>query len=296
MNISIITLQYNRSDATISFLRSLREQTDRNFLCVIVDNGSDQVHRTALREWLEKNPLPFKHEVLWEKNTGFAGGVNTGIRNAMEREGELEWYILLNNDTVLPANFIERFTADVKRREGIVGIPMDEDEGIAYCGRIQWLRPFLSHVYSLDHNEKERLPDNTYVIGGGMAISRTTIEKIGFMDIKYFLYFEDADYSIRAHRAGIPLFIIDVPIRHFTSSSTKSLGSALLLRYHYRNALYFNIIHGPLWVKFLVLPWAALVIAKQLVKLVIRREPEKSKAILAGVRDFLMDRCGKLSS
>lgn len=134
-----------------------------------------------------------------------------------------------------------------------------------------------------------------YAIGGAMAIHRKVFEKIGLLDEKYFLYFEDADYSVRARKAGIPVeFLSNVKVSHSVSASTKKLGSSMLLRYHYRNALYFNLKNGPWHIKLLVWPWSWTVVAKQILKIALRKNTEQSKAILAGVTDFYRKNYGKL--
>ena len=135
----------------------------------------------------------------------------------------------------------------------------------------------------------------TYAIGGGVAIHRDVFEKIGFWDEKYFLYFEDADFSLRAQKAGIPVTIApDVMIYHNSSSSTKKLGSPLLLRYHYRNALYFNLKNGSWYIKMAVWFWSFWIVKRQILKIICRYKTEESHAILNGVFDFYHHRMGKI--
>ena len=56
----------------------------------------------------------------------------------------------------------------------------------------------------------------------------------------------------------------------------------MLLRYHYRNALYFNLKNGPWHIKLLVWPWSWLIITKQIIKIVVGKNKEQSLAILKG--------------
>ncbi|KKR35929.1 MAG: Glycosyl transferase family 2 [Candidatus Yanofskybacteria bacterium GW2011_GWE1_40_10] len=117
------------------------------------------------------------------------------------------------------------------------------------------------------------------------------------MDEDYFLYFEDADLSLTAAQAGFSIGIAEgVSINHKVSASTKKLGSPLLLRYHYRNALYFNRKFGPWWVQILLWPWSIWIIKKQIIKLIFGIEKERSQAILNGVFDFYKDKMGKIGN
>ena len=128
-----------------------------------------------------------------------------------------------------------------------------------------------------------------------MAVHKDVFEKIGFLDEKYFLYFEDADFSVRARKAGFEISIAEnLNVHHHVSSSTKKLGSPLLMRYHYRNALYFNLKNGPWYIKLLVWPWSWLIIVKQLIKLALGKNRKASRSILAGVINFYQRKYGKI--
>ena len=128
-----------------------------------------------------------------------------------------------------------------------------------------------------------------------LIFHKDIFEKIGFLDEKYFLYFEDVDFSIQARKAGFDISIADnLNVHHHVSSSAKKLGSPLLMRYHYRNALYFNLKNGPWYIKLLVWPWSWLIVIKQLGKITIKQNVEQSKAILAGVIDFYKNRMGQV--
>lgn len=130
-----------------------------------------------------------------------------------------------------------------------------------------------------------------------MLIKREVLEKIGLFDERYFLYFEDADYCLRAQKAGYKLKIVpEELIHHKQSSSTSSLGAPILLHYHYRNAHLFNCKNGPFWVKFSLPFWSFFIIIKQLTKIILRHNVEISKAILAGVLDFYKGRFGKINA
>ncbi|MDO8658503.1 MAG: glycosyltransferase family 2 protein, partial [Candidatus Levybacteria bacterium] len=125
----------------------------------------------------------------------------------------------------------------------------------------------------------------------------SVFDKIGFLDENYFLYFEDADFCERTRKAGIPIsFLPEIKISHSVSSSTKKLGSPLLLRYHYRNALYFNFKNGPWYIKILLYPWSFIVVLKQMIKLILNKNREESVAILMGVGDWYSGKMGKIKN
>ncbi len=263
-------------------------QTDKDFQTIVVDNASEEADFNKLKEvgWgviLIRN----------DKNLGFSGGNNTGIKKALENGSN--WVLLLNNDTLVDSGFIRSLKAKLSQSEGIVGLPLSEGDHTAYCGKVSWLKPTLKHIYNPIYAENLTRSSQHYAIGGGAAIHRDVFDKIGLMDEKYFLYFEDADLSVRAQKAGISLTFLEEPkAHHQVSSTTKKLGSSLLLRYHYRNSLYFNFKNGPGHIKFFVWPWSVWIIIKQLLKIMMMYKQNESLAILKGVFDFYLNKMGKI--
>ena len=324
MKIAIVTLNYNGSKETLELLKSLKEQTDKDFEIIVVDNASEEADFINLQNSLIHIPTSFRFYresstksgqvgypqvqiVRNSENLGFSGGNNVGIRQTFKNSSD--WVILLNNDTWVENGFMERLKAILSVKNGIIGIPLVENSIVAYCGKVQWLKPTLKHVYSIKNQvlrkNKNSIPNtkylilNTYLyaIGGAIAIHKDVFGKIGLLDENYFLYFEDADFSVRAAKAGFNISIAkNLTANHHVSSSTKKLGSPLLLRYHYRNALYFNLKNGPWNIKLLVWPWSWIIAIKQLGKIAIKQDIEKSKAILAGVLDFYKNKMNKIKA
>jgi len=283
MKLHIVTINYNSAPETLNLLKCLDRQTDREFGCVLIDNGSQdyaQLTQFSERPWLkiQRN----------DRNEGFSAGNNIGIEQALQQGAD--YILFLNNDTRIEPNFI----ADLKQQslsDGITALPIREGERVAYAGRIKWLRHTLAHQYT------PAVPDPTlYAIGAGMIVHRSVFETIGLWDEKYFLYFEDADFSMRAHKAGVNFKYLTEPvITHYVSKSASKLGSSLLLRYHYRNMFLFNLRHAPWYIKIILPIWAFLGIVKQILKLITRpAERPQSRAIFGAILDYLTGRFGRL--
>ncbi len=286
MRLIIVTINYNSSGNTIQLLESLKNQSDKDFEVIVVDNNSDDVKILTDYKTPETNITFLKNN----RNLGFSGGNNVAIKKALERDAN--WLLLLNNDTMPPNDLIFRLKAYLEDKDGIVGITLDEGHGrLAYAGEIKWLKPTLAHTT----NKPVEPSGNYYAIGGAILIHKDVFKQIGFLEEKYFLYFEDADFCQRAKKSGIPInFFSDVQISHSVSVSTKKLGSPTLLRYHYRNALYFNFKNGPWYIKLLVWPWSWWIIFKQITKMILKINTEESSAILKGVFDWYTGKMGKI--
>ena len=296
MKITIITLNYNGAENTIKLLNSLQNQTDRDFSVIVADNGSSDIQK--LRDYIKDVEGHPPRLIENGVNLGFSGGCNVGMKEALKNG--TDWLVLLNNDTWVESDFISRLRAVLEHPSGLVGLPIDEGDGeIAMGGRLEWLSPTLSHNHGLlnhKQNARKRRKNVHYAIGGGMAIDSSALKKIGYFDENYFLYFEDTDLSMRAHEADVPIIFPAEPIVHHTgSTTTRKLGAPLLLRYHYRNALYFNFKNAPLFYKIGAIFWSIIIFVKQLFKILTGNHPTESRAIMDGVIDFYQERMGHIS-
>lgn len=298
--LSFITINFNSAGQTIRLLESLRQQTDQDFNTFVVDNASELTDLAKLEAYVVGQDPEARSRLKLLKNNqnlGFSGGNNVGITEALKNGPE--WLVFINNDTYTTPDFIGQLRAFLKSLRplvGLVGIPLREGQKTAYYGQIQWLRPTLQHI----HDRPMHLPVNTpnrppYVIGGGVVVRRDVFKKIGLWDERYFLYFEDADLSCRASKAGFTILIAeDIVINHEVSASTSKLGAPLLLRYHARNALLFNWKNGPGYIKLALPFWSFFVIIKQVLKLLVRKNTAESLAIGKGVADFWISKFGKI--
>lgn len=300
MRLNIVTINYNSSENTIKLLESLKNQTDKDFEIIVIDNNSKDIGQLMDYKTSETNIIFIKND----QNLGYSGGNNVGIKKALypPAGGGEDWILLLNNDTWVETDFISRLKANLDNREGlpaqagITGLAINEGDRTAYAGQVDWLKPTLSHITTLNVVMSKSV-DKLYAIGGAILIHKNVFDKIGLLDENYFLYFEDADFCQKARKAGVPIsFLTEIKIYHSVSASTKKLGSPMLLRYHYRNALYFNLKNGPFYIKLLVWPWSWLIIVKQIIKLITGKNKEHSLAILKGVGGWYTGKMGKIKN
>jgi GT2 family glycosyltransferase len=286
MNISLITVNFNKSDATIKLLESLKQGADQDFEMIVVDNASEKSDVVKLESWINAN-YPQVKLIKSEVNSGFAGGNNVALSQTFQNGSD--WAVLVNNDTWADRVYIEPLKAVLETKKGIVGLPLREGEKTAFGGKIAWVQPTLPHAYE---PIPPQVKDKYYAIGGHLAISCQAYEKIGGLDEKYFLYFEDIDYTFAARKKGIDVSFETSPsLHHALSLTTVTLGSGLLLHYHYRNALYFNDKFGD---KLLTSLWGFFIFIKQILKIILGHNRAFSKAILAGVWDYWLSRMGKI--
>lgn len=326
----VIVVQYNNSEDTLNCLDSLRQLKYPNFKVAVIDNASEEAEKNSVRNYIKSqshneisdslaaveklhseillqdqppqaNTLinhsikVFEIEFLEnQENLGYAGGNNIGIKYAIQNGAD--YVFVLNNDTTVEPDSLEKLVkaAEADPKVGIVGPAINENGKITYGGKITWLKPELKHpLYP-----RAALGYRGYVSGAAMLIKKEVLEKVEGFDEVYFLYFEDADFCIRAQWAGFKLKIVpEAIVHHKVSASTSKLGSPLVLRYHMRNALIFNSLNAPWFVKPLIIFWAGWVLLKNLVKISLFPEKEAvGEAIVDGVLDFYKNKGGKITS
>ena len=274
--LTFITVNFRSAEETIGLLRSLAAQTSDAFDVIVVDNDSPESDRVRLASYASASPLHL--DVIYsDRNRGFSGGNNLGIRKALAQGSE--WIMLINPDTTVEPTFVRDLRSHLPSEPSLVGCALGENDRTAYAGAVRWLSTTLAHVYR-PHTRKG------YAIGAAMLVHRDVFTGAGLLDERYFLYFEDADYTMKVREAGLPVAFIDSPVvTHAVSATTRTLGAPLLLRYHTRNALLFNRSHGPWWVRAALPFWAGFILLKQGLKAVVPSRRPAATAIAAGIMD-----------
>jgi GT2 family glycosyltransferase len=176
----------------------------------IVDNGSADESVARIEGWrrgrADRDRFIFLRSAA---NLGFSGGNNLGIRRALEDGAELIW--LLNNDTA-PAK--DALTALVRasledEAIGIVGsliLYKHDPETINSAGIL--VSPFSMRARLLGLNERRADPrfntqrDVDAVSGCSMLLRTSALRRVGLMEERYFLYFEELDLALRLKKAG----------------------------------------------------------------------------------------------
>jgi GT2 family glycosyltransferase len=196
-SVYVIVLNWNGWQDTVRCLASLDRLEYPNYHILLVDNSSTDNSVDRIRAAWPKVPV-----IQTEKNLGFAGGNNVGIRHALEQEAEYVW--LVNNDTVVDPHALTAMVelAEEDPRAGVVGSVlyyMDEPEKVQIWGggRVYfWLGVVRDRDISPGRSGLQ------FVVGASMLVKRALIEDIGLLDDEYFMGWEDIDYGLKARSNG----------------------------------------------------------------------------------------------
>ncbi len=161
-----------------------------------------------------RSDFPSVRLVANSVNLRFAGGNNVGIEHVLPDNPD--YVLLLNNDTVVDPGFLSELVkfAEEDRHIGIVGPKIYyyyDERRIWYAGgRVNFWEGWTSHIgiREKDHGQYDSPMEVDYVTGCCMLVRREVIERVGKLDEGYFIYGEDADWCLRASRAGYRLFYV----------------------------------------------------------------------------------------
>lgn len=236
--VSIITVNYNNSFHTIELLESIKLLSYSKIEVIVVDNASKENPFYAFKE-----AYPECIFIRNEKNLGFAGGNNVGIRHAKG-----DYYFLVNNDTELTQNIIEGLL-DVFSSHPDAGVVCPKfryyykKDIIEFAGytkvNILTGRNRMIGCGEMDKGQYDRLKETYYAHGGGMMISKEVIQKVGYLPEIFFLYYEEFDWCERIRKAGYKLYYQYRSLIFHKESMTTGKNSVLKTYYINRNRLLF---------------------------------------------------------
>ncbi len=249
--ISVIIANYNGIHFLKNCLDSLSKQSVSDFEVIVVDNGSTD----GSGNWLTTCPYPFVKTVLLEQNLGFGIANNRGFEKA---SGSI--IVILNNDTILPENFLEKLIEPLKQPDIDMTAPL-----IVYRDHPQIIDKAGGHLFYPDGLNRgrgcgEKLTSRYrqagecfYPDGCAAAFRRELIEKFGFFDEDFFLYGEDTDLGLRYRRAGATCFYQPEALVYHVHSGTAGKYSPEKAYFVERNRWYVMIKNLP-WFWILISP------------------------------------------
>jgi GT2 family glycosyltransferase len=239
--IAIIIVHWKGLEDTLCCIDSLEFASRFHAHILLVNNGSSDDLQSA---------VPYSshiHILNLKRNMGFTGGINAGIREAYKEGADYLW--LLNNDTVCAPGTLDKLIRAVKNYPfyDILTPLILHNEG-----KTPWFAgSFLDcNTLAATHEWRlwpiaEQITELPWITGCAPFLHRSALERIGFFDERFYLKWEDVDFSIRARELGFHMGLLaDAVICHKVGGSFHTDGRAARY-YHIRNHLLLIRLHLP---------------------------------------------------
>ncbi|WP_276353613.1 glycosyltransferase family 2 protein [Cohnella caldifontis] len=201
---AVVICNWNKKDYVLNCIESVLASTYRDFDLIVVDNASTDGSAEAVKERFGSHV----HVIENERNLGGAGGFNTGIRYALERK--YTYIHLLDNDVRIDAMALEKLRTELVGNPdiGIAGsliYDMDHPDTIQEMGSMIDWNVYHMKLNFKGHQDRGDIPESVecdYVPACSMMIRSSILQRIGGMDERYFIYWDDIDLCHRVKREG----------------------------------------------------------------------------------------------
>ena len=242
MKVTIIIPNYNGKHFMEPCLKSLAEQTCKDFKILVVDNASTDGSVEYMKE-----EYPEIETLVLDQNYGFSKAVNVGIRHA-----DTPYVLLLNNDTTVDPHFVREMIRAIERSRYIFSvsskmIQMYHPEQIDSAGDL-----YTVIGWGICRGAGRSITNYTedceiFSACAGAAIYRRELfKKIGYFDENHFAYLEDIDVGYRAKIYGYKnVYCPSALVYHVGSGTSGSKYNAFKVKLSARNNIYVNYKNMP---------------------------------------------------
>ncbi len=222
--VAIVVVTYKRQGLLRTLFDSILESSEAPWRIVVVDNENSEATESVVKEFeSQANALwgtggldeaARASRVLYcpqEQNLGGSGGFSAGVKAAYGLGAE--WFWLMDDDVAIEPEGLSRLSKWAQRYQVVQGSRYDYDGGPFYWQyhfsvSLGIYDPFAPAAFNFD----EERPMNVACFEGGL-FSREIVEKIGFPDDRFFLYWDDAIYGYRASKVCQPVVVPDFIMR-----------------------------------------------------------------------------------
>lgn len=259
-NVFIIILNWNNFPDTDNCIKSLIEQNDSRIRIIVVDNYSDDDSATKL-----KSKYPDIKLIVSKQNLGYAGGMNLGIKFSLENNAD--YIVVSNNDIIYPQNFLEPML-ELFTKNSEIGIVSPKvlymhDKNKIYCSGGEFSYWRASGV-AFNQGKNADLFDNeireiTMAEGSCFIAKSEVFRKCGLISEKFFMYFEDLEFSDRVRKFFKIYYTPFSKVYHKGGAGNSWENHSPLYYYYYTRNRYFYFRDKNFIVKLYVTFYSLLI-------------------------------------
>lgn len=285
--VSIITVNYNGFEDTCELIESIfRHIKSVGFEIIVVDNAS-KINESELI----KKKFPDVITIRSEKNLGFSGGNNIGIKKAKG-----DYIFLINNDTFILSDTLDILVNVLDKNPLIAAVSpkilfAGSDHHVQFAGYEPLSKITLrNNIIGFEEADDGRWnkPAKTPIVhGAAIMLKKSAIEVVGLMPEIYFLYYEELDWSASFLKAGYELWYIPDSVVYHKGSRSTGKGSPMKTFYMTRNRLLYASRNLDYTYKYLSILYQLFIAnPKAIIFFVLKGKTDLAKACIKGMISF----------
>ena len=279
-----IVAHYCQLNDTIECIESLLNQDYGDQQVVFVDNGSQKNDSQIIKE-----KYPNIISLRNDKNLGFAGGYNVGIRFSLDHNPE--YIFIVNNDVVLAPNVLSTLVNafNHNKNTGVVSPIIyhhnKPNQLWSAGGKISKLTLDMVDNHGRG-NVFFDIVERDFLSGCAMMLKVEVLKIVGLFDEDYYLYYEDYDLSFRIKQAGYKqLLVPQARIWHKVSKTSGGEDNPIERYYMARSSILFYRKHARPNQWFLIIPHRIGSAIRTLSRLIQKKKFESARYFLTGLID-----------
>lgn len=262
MTLSVIIVHHKSRELLKLCLQSLAKYlpTEMETEILVVDSEAQSATEEMIRE-------DFSSARYWprKENSGYARGVNYGLQKAKG-----SWLLILNPDIIITPQSVSamlRFMRD-HPEVGLLGPRLLNFDGQIQNSRFRFYRPetilyrrtFLGKMafgrnglddFNFKDEDQETTIYPDWLMGSALLTKKEAVAKVGLLDERFFLYFEDVDWAKRFWENGYKVvYFPQATMYHYHQRRSRAgLGTLDFFlrreaRWHFKSAVKYFWKHG----------------------------------------------------
>jgi len=293
----VVIVNFNGKEHILDCLESLQKVTYPNFRIVVSDNGSIDGSVELIKE-----KYPSVKIIENGANLGYGKGNNVGIKYALEHSAD--YVLLLNLDTIVKSDFLTKLV-ETFRSYPTIGI----------CGPKVMNFPRQKVIQSIggtykpwkgiprrnvkdeeDHGQYREPKEVDWISGSAIMIKREVFERIGLLDERFFLFYEETDFCCQAAKNNFKIVAVPQSVIFHKYRVSTGFLNRLFVYYYTRNAL-LCMKKNAKWYNWLTFLFFFLFYqCGGFFYLTMKQGGKSTSMIFCGIYDFLRGNFGKRES
>lgn len=235
-----LTLNWHATELTLEWVQSLLSVQPVTKL-VIVDNESDGALSRALAA---RFPEELQRITLLDlrENRGFAAGMNVGLNHPVVRASP--WVLAMNNDARVSESSLRRllYEGQADGNLAILGPVIKNPDG-----SLQSRGGVVMPVLGIAKHRKCAKARLDFVTWACVLVRTAALEAVGNLDERFFMYWEDVDFSVRARKIGWNIAVVDGAAAYHQETASRARAGEAIKTYHTWSTILYCRKYGGAW-------------------------------------------------